>query len=69
LNFSMILFQFNNIISHKKVYQYTNTVFKDYVKDTLFNSAIPACFWVEKVRYECATQDATHSKNQVIDLY
>ena len=53
----------DNMLSHKKVYQYTNTVFKDYVKDTLFNSAIPACFWVEKVRYECATQNAAHTKN------
>ena len=42
------------MLSHKKVYQYTNTVFEDYVANTVFNTAIPACFWTEKVRYECA---------------
>ena len=51
------------VLPHKKVYQYTNTVFKKYVANTVFNTAIPACFWVEKVRYECATQDAAHTKN------
>ena len=50
------------VLSHKKVYQYTNTVFKDYVANTVFNTAIPACFWVEKVRYECATHNTSHSK-------
>jgi len=51
LNSSMILSQFNNMLSHKKVYQYTNTVFKDYVANTVFNTAIPVYFWKEKVRY------------------
>ena len=47
----MILFQYNNMLSHKKVYQYTNTVFKDYVANTVFNTAIPAYFGQKK----CAT--------------
>ena len=51
LNFCMILFQFNNMFSHKKVYQYTNTVLKDYVVNTVFNAAIPAYFGQKK----CAT--------------
>jgi hypothetical protein len=28
------LFQFNNMLSHKKVYQYTNTVLKNYAANT-----------------------------------
>ena len=47
----LISFQFNNMLSHKKVYQYTNTVFKDYVANTVFNTAIPAYFGQKK----CAT--------------
>jgi len=34
-----------------KYYQYTNTVFKDYVANTVFNTAIPAYFGQKK----CAT--------------
>ena len=50
------------MLSLKKVYQYTNTVFKDYVANTVFNTAIPAYFWAEKVRYECATHYTAHTK-------
>ena len=48
------------MLSHKKVYQYTNTVFKDYVANTVFkdyvantvfNTAIPTYFGQKK----CAT--------------
>ena len=39
------------VLSHKKVYQYTNTVFKKYVANTVFNTAIPAYFGQKK----CAT--------------
>ncbi len=34
-----------------KYYQYTNTVFKDYVANTVFNTAIPVYFGHKK----CAT--------------
>ena len=37
--------------ANDKVYQYTNTVFKDYVANTVFNTAIPAYFGQKK----CAT--------------
>ena len=36
------------MLSHKKVYQYTNTVFEDYVADTVFNTVIPAHFGQKK---------------------
>ena len=49
--------------ANDKVYQYTNTVFKDYVANTVFNTAIPAYFWVEKVRYECATHNTARTKS------
>ena len=49
--------------ANDKVYKFTNTVFKDYVANTVFNTAIPACFWTEKVRYECATHYTSRSKN------
>jgi len=39
------------MLSHKKVYQYTNTVFKDYVTNTVFNTSIPTYFGQKK----CAT--------------
>ena len=48
LDFNITLFQFNNMLSHKKVYQYTNTVFKDYGANTVFNTAIPAYFGQKK---------------------
>ena len=49
--------------ANDKVYQYTNTVFKDYVANTVFNTAIPAYFWAEKVRYECATHYTSRTKS------
>ena len=37
--------------ANDKVYKFTNTVFKDYVANTVFNTAIPAYFGQKK----CAT--------------
>jgi len=39
------------MLSHKKVYQYTKTVFEDYVANTVFNTAGPVYFGHKK----CAT--------------
>jgi len=36
---------------------------KNYVANTVFNTAIPAYFWAEKVRYECATHNTPHTKS------
>ena len=64
----MILFQLNNMLSHKKIYQYTNTVFEDYVANTVFedyvantvfHTANPAYFGQKK----CATQNTPRTKS------
>jgi len=55
LNSSMILFQYNDMLSHKKVYQYTNTVFEELCCKHFVQHSDSSILWAEKVRYECAT--------------
>jgi len=57
----MILFQFNNMLLHKKVYQYTNTVFEDYVADTVSFFTLPS-----KLPFS-VTQNLTHRASQEVD--
>ena len=49
------------MLLHKKVYQYTNTVFEDYVADTVSFFTLPS-----KLPFS-VTQNLTHRASQEVD--